>query len=104
MAHGDFVKTIEEAIEESRNYQTCMSLHVCRESKSVTLNLDTACDYYTEWIKGEGSDIGLFRDRETNKVIGVRLPLYNERLGVDYDGPMRINTGFLKADAAGGQQ
>ncbi len=33
--------------------------------------------YYFEWIDGEGADIGVYRDIETKKLVGARLPLEN---------------------------
>lgn len=94
----EFEKAIKEAMVEAEKYHTCMSLCVNQEGKSVELILDTSRDTYGEWIKGEGSDISLIRDQETNKVIGVRLPLYNDRLCIHHDGPIRINAGFRKTD------
>jgi len=49
---------------------------------SVELMLDTERSYYGEWIRGEGGDICLYRDRETDKVIGCCLPMYQKELRV----------------------
>lgn len=89
---------ISAAIADCQDYCPCMSLEVSRDGKSVTLHLDTALDTIDEWIPGEGADISLMRHRETGKVAGVRLPLYNELLVVSYDGPLRVNAGFRKDD------
>lgn len=96
MSEQDFFDALNESLEESKNYETCMGLHIQKEGASVDLILDTARGYYSEWIKGEGGDICLYRDRDHHNVIGCHLPLYNERLVVHYDGPMRINEGFRK--------
>jgi hypothetical protein len=59
-----------------------MTLEVDEESSLVELILDTKRSTYGEWIKGEGGDICLYRDMETNKVVGCRLPLYQKKLMV----------------------
>ena len=87
---------IAEMLEEAGKYETCMSLYVCEDSDSVELCLDTQRDVTSEWIPGEGADIHLLRCRDTGKILGVRLPLYNKRLCVDYAGPLRINSSFKK--------
>lgn len=91
-------EAIASAAEHANEYETCMGLYVSEDGKSVELLLDTARDYWGEWIPGEGGDICLYRDRETNKVMGVHLPLYNERLCVHYRGPIRI-AGFRRSDS-----
>lgn len=80
-----------DLIEESKKYKPCMSLSVDKESSSVELMLDTTSNYIGEWIPDEGGDICLYRDRDTNKVVGVFLPLLNPLLVVNYDGPLKIN-------------
>lgn len=88
---------LEELLKEASRYKTCMSLCVNEESLSVELILDTAVSYYGEHIKGEGCDIAIYREHGTNRVVGVRLPLRNNRLSVICgDMPIRINAGFLK--------
>ena len=87
---------LEEIFSEAKKYDTCMAISVSNEGKSVELILDTAHPYYGEWIAGEGGDICLYRDRDTNKVVGCHLPLMCDRLSVYHDGPIRINTGFKK--------
>ena len=95
-----FIKILDRAIAESAKYQSCMSLHVQEDGQRVTLLLDTSLDTYHEWIPGEGADIGLIRDRETKKTVGIDLPLLNHRLCVHHDGPIRINAGFRKEETS----
>lgn len=73
-----------------------MSLRVDEDGDAVTLLLDTGLSTYSESIPGEGADICLMRCQKTHKVVGCRLPLVNRRLGISYDGPIKINEGFLK--------
>ena len=89
---------LKQMIEDSKNYNHCMTLYVCNDSQSVDLILDTGVSYYGEWIKGEGGDICLYRCRETRRVVGVHLPLMRNNLSVWHDGPLRINNGFVKTD------
>jgi len=96
MNADELAERLNEAVNESRQYHTCMALHASRDGLSVDLLLDTGSNSYSEWIPGEGGDICLYRDRQTNKVVGCHLPLYNERLMVHYDGPIRINAGFRR--------
>jgi len=81
---------------EAKRYDNCMALVVHREGRAVELMLDTHSHYNGEWIPGEGADICLYRDIDTGKVMGVRLPLYCDRLSVWHDGELRVNDGFLK--------
>lgn len=71
--------TLEEALKrlakESGNKPPCTVIGIHRTGRAVEVMLDNKADYYSEHIPGEGADIGLYRDRETNKVVGVRLPL-----------------------------
>jgi hypothetical protein len=90
---------IDEAIEECKKYKTCMALTVSNNGGAVELLLDTSRDTYGEHIAGEGADICLYRDTETGKVVGVRLPLMKQELSVFHDGPLKINDGFLTDDA-----
>jgi len=71
---------------------------VSEAGDAVELYLDTSIATYSEWIKGEGADIGLMRSRETDRVVGVRLPLLRRNLCVHHDGPIRINAGFRKGE------
>ena len=83
-----------------QEYQTCMALIIDEKSKSVSLFLDTSRAVYLEWIEGEGGDIGLLRDAVTGKVVGIDLPLIDNKLSVRHEGPIRINSGFKKDDAS----
>ncbi len=100
MTTQEFAEYIEAGLAECDKYETCMSLHVHEKGLYVELLLDTAVPYYDEWIKGEGGDICLYRCQETGKVVGCHLPLMNKKLVVHYDGPLRINEGFLKDEPA----
>ena len=88
----------EKLLKEAAKYEPCMSLQVEENTSSVTLYLDTKGMTYSEWIPGEGGDICLIRSEETNKVVGCRLPLMNNKLCVHHEGPIRINAGFRKGD------
>lgn len=85
----------DQTTEEEKVYDTCMTVRVDELGKGVDINLDTSRMYNGEWIEGEGGDICLYRDRETNKVIGAYLPLMVNRLSVWHTGPLRVNNGFL---------
>ena len=61
------------------------SLYLCRDSKAVELVLSNA-ESYSEWIPGEGGDIGLIRDKATNAVIGIRLPCTATEVVLDGNG------------------
>lgn len=95
----ELAEKLKEMCEEAKKYRPCMSLHVNEDGQCVELLLDTNRDTYHEWIPGEGGDIGLVRDFETGKVVGVRLPLLNPLLSVFYNGPLKINNGFLKDES-----
>lgn len=65
----------------------CASIYIgdkCCESVS-DVDLDTSKATYGEWIEGEGGDIALMRDRDTNKVAGAFLPLYAKTLVIGGD-------------------
>ena len=98
MSREGLAEFLKEAMEKSKRYKPCMSLHVSEESLSVELILDPTVATYGEWIEGEGADICLYRSIETKEVIGCRLPLKNKLLGVSYDGPIRVNSGFRNQD------
>lgn len=59
-----------------------MSLFIDKKNKFVELLLDTDLSTIAEWIPGEGGDISLIRCRETNRVVGVHLPLIQGELKV----------------------
>jgi uncharacterized protein (DUF433 family) len=92
------IEILKAGVEECRKYETCMALHVSEDGKSVDLVLDTSRAYYGEWIKGEGADICLYRDMDTNEVVGCHLPLMDRKLVVSHRGPFRLNEGFRKED------
>jgi hypothetical protein len=91
-----FEKYLDFLAELSKNYQSCPSIYIDKESESLEILLDPSANYYSDWIKGEGADISLYRDRETNKVIGARLPFYDTKLSIYYrDGIIvKLNEGF----------
>lgn len=91
----DFIKHLEE---QSKKYRPCATLFIDEDSTSVELMVDNSKSTYGEWIKGEGADICLIRENETNKVVGVRLPLYDTNFSVCFtDGiNVKLNEGFLK--------
>ena len=65
-----------------------MYVYHCKDSRSVELVTNTDANVVAEWIPGEGADIALYRDRETGKVVGVRLEAYGDELQV---APERIS-------------
>jgi hypothetical protein len=91
-----FDHLMKELMEEAKQYEPSMSLYIDEDSKSVELIVDPTVSHYGDWIKGEGADICLLRCHETNKVVGVHLPLYNNKLSVFHKGEIRINDGFKK--------
>ena len=76
---------VDDRIGNAKDVEPCMSLYISDDGKSVELVLDTSKHSYLKWIDGEGGDIGLLLDRETHRVIGVHLPLYQRKLIVDGD-------------------
>jgi hypothetical protein len=56
------------------------SVYASSDGNSLDVTLDTTKADYSEWIPGEGGDIGLHRDRDTKKVAGAHLPLYAKTL------------------------
>lgn len=89
---------LKDLAAEAGKYDPCMAVCVSEAGDAVELYLDTSIATYSEWIKGEGADIGLMRSRETDRVVGVRLPLLRRNLCVHHDGPIRINAGFRKGE------
>lgn len=98
---GDFAKQLEQMARESTELtkdwpRPIASVFVNREGRALDINLDTSKDDYNEWIPGEGGDIGLDRDRDTNKVNGARLPLYAKTLivgGFNFSLRIDLETG-----------
>lgn len=72
----EFMKILEECAKKP----PMISLHIDEDSSSVELILDTKSNCYSEWIKGEGADICLYREFDTERVVGCRLPLYQTNL------------------------
>ena len=87
---------LKTAAAEAANYDPCMSLYVNQDGRTVQLLLESARNFIAEWIPGERGDVALLREHETGKIIGVVLPLYNAKLSVFHDGPLKINDGFLR--------
>lgn len=94
-------EAMEELLTEADKYQSCMSLVVSQSGRFVELTLDNSRPTYGKWIEGfVGGDCGLICDAETNEVIGITLRLIDNKLSVFHEGPLRINAGFLKSEAA----
>lgn len=91
---NDFTEFQKSLLDAAADYESCMSLSVSEEGKAVELLLDTNLSTYSEWLPGEGADIGLIRELGTDRVVGVRLPLLNRKLSVHHEGPLKINEGF----------
>lgn len=95
-----FADMIKQAMEDCKLYETCMCVEVSRRGSFVELQTDTSRPTYSETIPGiVGGDCGLIRDMETKEIIGIKLELKTNKLVVQHDGPIRINSGFLKADS-----
>lgn len=89
----DFESKLLEALSGREKEPLCTSLIVNEVGGAVTLYVDTDTSDYGEHIPGEGADICIFRDRETNKVVGVRLPLKYRRLVVSHpNGEVTFDT------------
>ena len=68
------------------------SLYVSDYASFVELHLGVAGQSYGEHIEGEGADIALLRSRETHKVVGATLPLYNSELVIShFTGQVEVN-------------
>lgn len=81
MSDDQFAEYLKKMLAEAEQLTAHLpkpiaSVFICRDSNSIEVYLDNTKSSYSEWIKGEGADIGLLRDQETNRVVGVRLPLY----------------------------
>ncbi len=90
MTNADFAEWLKEIAATAKDRPPTMALFISEEGQSVSLILDSSKAYYGEWIKGEGGDICLYRDRETKKVVGCHLPLYQRRLAVDCGGTQLV--------------
>ncbi|KKN09811.1 hypothetical protein LCGC14_1042840 [marine sediment metagenome] len=67
----DFVAYLKRAAATAATQSPCTALLIDEEGSCVDLVLDTKRATTSEWIKGEGADICLYRDRDTGKVVGV---------------------------------
>ena len=92
------IRDCEERVREAlkKGWLPATYLVVDREAKCVELFLDPNTGDYSEWIKGEGADIGLIRSFDSDRVVGVRLPLIHERVVVSTNNgvPVKINEPF----------
>jgi hypothetical protein len=50
-------------------------IEIDRKSHVLEIVIDTNAAPYSEHICGEGADICLYRDMDTDKVVGCRLPI-----------------------------
>ena len=96
MSDQDIHADILAALRDADRYHHCMHLYVGDDY--VDFVLDTGISTLGEWIPGEGADMCLWREQDTHRIVGVRLPLRNRRLGISHLGPIRINSGFLRED------
>lgn len=55
------------------------SLQVSVEDKALEVFVDPGRCSYAEWITGERADVAIYRDQDTGKLIGVRLPVEYKR-------------------------
>lgn len=97
----DFDKFIEDGLAEAAQYEPCMAL--CVREHDVELLLETSLNtyrYYTmlETHSGNVVQLECIIDRDTEQIVGVCLPLLNQKLGITHDGPIRINAGFRKGE------
>jgi len=46
------------------------------ENKAISIFLEDTAQY-SEWIKGEGADICIYRAINNDRIVGARLPLHN---------------------------
>lgn len=93
----DFQSAIAELIAAAQDYEPCIS--VMTDDRAIEVIIDTSINYYGEHIVGEGFNMCLYREQETNKVVGCRIPLRdNTKLAIFHDGPIKVNDGFLKSD------
>jgi len=81
---------LETLLEESRKAtehlaKPIASIDVSKGGRAIEVFIDTQRDYYGDWIEGEGADICLHRERETERVVGARLPCYAKTLMIGGD-------------------
>jgi len=76
--------------------QVCMEISICDSSQSIEIILDTSSkDYYLDKAPGENEDVGLYRDKATQHVVGVSLPLRQRKIRLNCDGTMQMVQGFV---------
>ncbi len=74
---SDLASFLKNAAAEARSKPPMLAIFIDEDhGNAVEIFLDTKVVYYSEHIKGEGADISLYRDMETHKVVGCRLPHY----------------------------
>lgn len=83
--NDELAKVLREAVEAAEKVPPATTLYMNHDGKAVELYVDNQASDYSDWIVGEGSDIGLMREMDTNRVVGCRLPLYHEKLIVGGD-------------------
>lgn len=82
----DFAEFMKRAAEEMKDVPESASVLIHSDGNAIQIHLTNKSNYYGEWIKGEGADICLYRDRETNRVVGCMLPLYVDTVHVGVVG------------------
>lgn len=87
----EFAEFLKATCAEAGKIPPCTSLRISDEGAAVDLRLDTKVAVYGEWIKGEGADICLYRNVETERVVGCHLPLMNRELRISSNGPVWLN-------------
>lgn len=92
----DLAKFLKEARKKSG--PPCMAIYIDdKDGQSIDIVLDTSRPVYSEWIKGEGGDICLYRDRETERVMGCHLPLYQTKLIINRASDQDKNNGITNS-------
>ena len=76
----EFAELLKTGMAEAASVPPCTSLLMDEQGGAVELLTDTKAIYYGEWIKGEGADICLYRERETGRIVGCRLPMHHTEL------------------------
>lgn len=80
----DFAESLKESAKAIGDVPPCTSLWVDFDGDCVELLMDTKANTFSEWIPGEGGDIGLIRDIVTARVVGIRLPLIHKPLKIGF--------------------
>lgn len=91
MEFGEYMKKLTRVLElmqqEGLDEEHCppkTMIWIDEEGLAINILLERSGRYHYEWIEGEGSDIGLYRDMETKKLVGARLPLKHLDVEVSY--------------------